>query len=156
MTTGLWRWWMLRSLLNLFVSCFTASERQLGQDSVWVQDTENCQTSHCGYGPRGHWWPQSGVRYRHRARVLLVKPDTSRTDCWTDSWHDQPSCTYEYEYFASGQNIYCAFTTQVQDVKDLQLECLVSQKTSGENQNHSLEYVQLYTCDDPKQMTLLH
>lgn len=80
---------------------FTGSKRQVGQDSVWVQDTENTETSYCGYCPCGHWWPRSGVRHRHRASVLLVKWSAGMCqgepwDYWTDSWHVQPPCTYQY------------------------------------------------------------
>lgn len=79
----------------------TASQWQLGQDSVWVQDTENSKTSYCGSCPRGHWRPRSRVRHRHRARVLLVRAIAGMRrgqswDCWTDSWHAQPRCTYKY------------------------------------------------------------
>lgn len=65
-------WWTC-----VFIS-LTASKWQLGQDRVWVQDTENSKTSHCGYCPRGHWRPGSRVRRRHRARVLLVKASAGK------------------------------------------------------------------------------
>lgn len=65
-------WWTC-----VFIS-LTASKWQLGQDRVWVQDTENSKTSHCGYCPRGHWRPRSRVRRRHRARVLLVKASAGK------------------------------------------------------------------------------
>lgn len=61
----------------VFIS-LTASKWQLGQDRVWVQDTENSKTSHCGYCPRGHWRPGSRVRRRHRPRVLLVKASAGK------------------------------------------------------------------------------
>lgn len=51
---------------------FAASQWQLGQDSFWVQDTENSKTSHCGRGPCGHWWFKPGVWHWHWASLLLV------------------------------------------------------------------------------------
>lgn len=82
-------------------SSFTGSKWQVGQDSVWVQDTENTETSYYGYCPCGHWWPRSRVRNRHRASVLLVKWSAGMCqvepwDYWTDSCHVQPLCTYQY------------------------------------------------------------
>lgn len=112
-------WWTC-----VFIS-LTASKWQLGQDRVWVQDTENSKTSHCGYCPRGHWWPGSRVRRRHRVRVLLVKVSAGKRqgesrDCWTDSWRDQPRCTYEYRglLWPRGEIFIVPFDP-VQDSKDL-------------------------------------
>ena len=110
----------------------TASDRQLGQDGVWVQDTENSKTSYCGSRPCGHWWLRSRVRHRHRARVLLVRTIAVRRggqswDYWTDSWRVQPRCTYKYWelLWPCGKDIYCASPTRFKTSTICKLEeCL--------------------------------
>lgn len=124
---------------------FAASKRQLGQDGVWVQDTENCKTSYCGYGTCGHWRPRSRVRHRYRACVLLVELSAGMGrgeswDYWTDSWHDQPHCTYEYwGLFWHCGKIFIVPFHPLLDMKDLSVRTNVWNllKTIGNNQNHS-------------------
>lgn len=126
-------------------SSFTGRKRQVGQDSVWVQDTENTQTSYCGYCPRGHWWPRSGVRHRHRASVLLVKWSAGMCqgepwDYWTDSWHVQPPCTYQYWGLHSGpvaRYLLCLWPSSRHRSK---VEQMFEFYTNLLNRNHSSEW----------------
>lgn len=101
--------------LKVCVLSFTASQRQLGQDSLWVQDTENSKTSYCGHCPRGHWWPRSRVWRRYRASVLPVKRSagvSGRTVRLLD-WQLSRSATLYIRVLrtllALWQDIYCAF-----------------------------------------------